>query len=425
MTTHGLYDLLLKGGRLIDPQQKRDGQFDVAIVGGRIAAVQPDILPSAARQVIDVRGKLVTPGLIDTHAHIYQYVAGPFALNADAVGVRSGVATMVDQGGPSCLTIDGFRKYVVEGSATRVYCYISTYLVGGLYGHRHIQLYSPDCIDVNATLRSIEANRDIVRGIKAHAEPGTYSRWGLGVLQKAKEIGRAAKLPVYVHLGTLWPTRDGKQVDPAQILAEALPLMDEGDVLAHPFTRHPSGFTDEQGKVHPLVFEAIKKGVVIDVGRGSHFSSAVARAVTDAGIAPYTLGADLHGHNIKPASAESRSAGAAESPTFSLHYAMSEMLALGHTVEKIIPMVTANPAALLREQDKIGGLAPGRIADIAVMELQSGEFTLRDGLGKECTASKRFRPVFSLRNGALQQPDSEYLPFWERDAAAAPTLVSA
>ncbi len=367
MTQRG-YDLILKGGRVIDPASGRDGTFDVGITGGKIAAVAPSLAKAKAKKVLDVSGKLVTPGLIDTHAHVYQYVAGPFGLNADEVGLQSGVSTLVDQGGPACLTIDGFRKHVVEGSKTRVQCFISTYLVGGLDGHRFVQLYSPDGINVNATVRSIEKNRDIVRGIKSHAEPGNYSRWGVEVLKKSKQIGRETGLPVYIHLGTLWPEKDGAKVDPQQLLREVLPLMEPGDILAHPFTRHPSGFTDAQGKVHPLVFEAIAKGVTIDVGRGAHFSVDVARRVLDAGVLPHTLGADLHGYNI------TRSTGYSRSGQF---------------------------------RD-----------DVAIIDLQEGDFTLKDGSGKEFKSTQRFRPAFTLKDGVVFEPVSDYLPFWEREAKA-------
>lgn len=434
----GRFDLLLKGGRVIDPANGRDGLFDVAIRGGRIAAVEPSnsktpisktsIAKIGAKKVIDVAGKLVTPGLIDTHAHIYQYVAGPFGLNADAVGLHSGVSMVVDQGGPACLTIDGFRKHVVEASKTRVRCFISTYLVGGLDGHRFVELYSPEHINVAATVRAIEANRDFVRGIKSHAEPGNYSRWGTKVLQKSKQIGRETGLPVYIHLGTLWPVKDGVEVNPQQLLREVLPLMEPGDILAHPFTRHPSGFTDASGKVHPLVAEAVAKGVTIDVGRGAHFSVDVARAVLDAGVLPDTLGADLHGYNITSSSAYSRSGqfrddenpdeviGGSGDPAFSLHYSMSEMLALGVPLPHLIAMVTSNAAKAMREDATMGALSVGRVADVSVIDLQSGDFTLKDGSGKEFKGSQRVRPVFTLKDGEVFQPVSDYLPFWEREA---------
>jgi dihydroorotase len=432
------YDLLLKGGRVIDPATGRDGFFDVAVRSGTIAAVEPSIAEASAQKTLAVSGKLVTAGLIDTHAHIFQYIAGPFGLNPDEVGLRSGVATLIDQGGPSCLTIDGFRKFIVESARTRVRAFISTYLAGGLYGHIHSELYGPEQINVSATVKSIEANRDIVCGLKSHAEPGHYSRWGLAVLKKSKEIARAARVPTYVHLGTLWPIRNAVAVDPNALLGEVLPLMDEGDILAHPFTRFPSGFSDENGKVHPLVFEAIDRGVRIDVGRGNHFSIRVARQVLDAGILPHSLGADLHGYNITRASAhqgahtfaaanaglfqegsprERPSGQKSSDPAFSLHYAMSEMLALGIPLQHVIAMVTSNSAGMLRAQDQWGSLAVGREANIAVMDLQSGDFVMTDGRGETMRATQRIRPVFTLYNGEVLRPSSDFLPFWERQAA--------
>src|SRR5271169_4520415 len=164
------YDLLLRGGRVICPASGIDGIFDVAVRDGRIAAVEPSILSSSATQTVDVSGKLVLPGLIDTHGHVYQYVTGRFGLNADMVGVRSGVTTVVDQGGPSCMTLPGFRHFVAEKAETRVYAFLSAYLVGGLEGHFYPNLYSPAGVDIDATVASANDNKDIVRGIKGHAE---------------------------------------------------------------------------------------------------------------------------------------------------------------------------------------------------------------------------------------------------------------
>ena len=143
MSISATFDQLLRGGRVICPASGIDGIRDVAIRNGKIAAVQRDILPTSAREVIDVTGKLVLPGLIDTHAHVYQYVTGRFGMNADMVGVQSGVTTLVDQGGPSCMTLPGFRHFVAEPAKSRVYAFLSAYLVGGLEGHYYPQLYSP------------------------------------------------------------------------------------------------------------------------------------------------------------------------------------------------------------------------------------------------------------------------------------------
>src|SRR3974390_1598371 len=135
MAENPKYDLLLRGGVWICPASGIDGVRDLAIRDGRIAAVEETILPSSARETIDVSGKLVLPGMIDTHAHVYQYVTGRFGVNPDMVGVRSGVTTVIDQGGPSCMTLPGFRHFVVEKAETQVYAFLSVYLVGGLEGH--------------------------------------------------------------------------------------------------------------------------------------------------------------------------------------------------------------------------------------------------------------------------------------------------
>lgn len=242
----------------------------------------------------------MVPGLIDTHAHVYEHVTGKFGLAPDLVGVGSGVTTLVDQGGPSCMTIPGFRRYVAERAASRVLCFISTCLVGGLEGHRYPELYGPDGVNVEHTVRAIEENRDLVKGIKSHAEIGGASRWGAEVIKLGKEISRRTGLPLYVHLGQLWPLRDGVAIDADAYVREVVPLLGPGDVLAHPFTRHPGGFVSgETGRVHPIMEEALARGVKVDVGHGSHFSFDMARHALDAGIRPWTLGADLHGYNVR------------------------------------------------------------------------------------------------------------------------------
>ena len=275
--------------------------FDVAIRDGRIAAVEPSILPSSATETIDVSGKLVLPGLIDTHGHVYQYVTGRFGLNADMVGVRSAVTTVVDQGGPSCMTLPGFRHFVAEKAETRVYAFLSAYLVGGLEGHFYPNLYSPSGVDIGATVASANANKDIVRGIKGHAEIGGFARWGIRVMEMAAEIGRRTNLPLYVHFGTLWtlPDSGANGEDADTILERVIPLLKPGDVLAHPFTRHPGGFVNRKGEVHKVIKAALDKGLKVDVGHGSHFSYRLARKALDAGMVPHTLGADMHGYNTE------------------------------------------------------------------------------------------------------------------------------
>jgi len=173
------YDLLLKGGRIIDPAARLDGVRDLAVKDGLIAEIAAYISRDKAAATIDVAGRIVLPGLIDTHAHVFEHVSGRFGLNADMVGVQSAVTTVIDQGGPSCMTFAGFRKFIAEQAATNVLAFISAYVVGGLEGHYYPSLYGPDGVDVKATVQVVEANRDIVKGIKAHAEIGGYQRWAI------------------------------------------------------------------------------------------------------------------------------------------------------------------------------------------------------------------------------------------------------
>ena len=415
------YDLVLRGGRVIDPAQGLDSPLDVGVSAGRIAAVARTLPPGEAREIVDVRDRLVLPGLIDTHAHVYEYVTGRFGLPADLVGVHSGTTTVIDQGGPSCMTLPGFRKFVVEPAATRIFAFLSAYLVGGLEGHYYPALYGPDGVDVGAAVRAARENPDLIRGIKGHAEIGGVARWGLEVLRLSAEIAREADLPLYVHFGQLWPLpRTGAgSADPDTILRDVVELLRPGDILAHPFTRHPGGFVDRHGRVHPVVKEAMSRGLRIDVGHGSHFSFDVARRVLDAGIVPDTLGADLHGYNTRVPRPAGTPPGDHPDPelhpfaggtSISLAGAMTELMACGLRLEQVVPMVTRNAARLLGRDDELGTLRPGVVADVTVLDDRRGRFRLRDNRGTEVVAERLLTPAFCLRAGRRVQADASILP---------------
>ncbi|MBP7564419.1 MAG: amidohydrolase/deacetylase family metallohydrolase [Burkholderiaceae bacterium] len=422
--------ILLKGGRVIDPAHQIGRPLDVLIKDGRIAEIGTIDATTAARDAvaagdawneIDCAGKLVVPGLIDTHGHIYEGFTGRFGLNADnCSGVRAGVTTVIDQGGPSCMTLPGFRKFIVEPAHTRVLAFLSAYLVGGLEGHYYPSLYRPDCLDVEATVRACRANPDLVRGIKAHAEIGGFSRWGVEVMRLASQIGREADLPVYIHFGQLWPQpeQDGLPVDPDSIFGQVLDMLKPGDVLAHPFSRHPGGFVVQGNKIHPMVTEAVARGVKIDVGHGAHFSLRTARTVLDAGIVPDTLGADLHGYVVDvpappgtplshPDEEEHLFAGQMR---FSLVSAMSTMLALGLPIQHVVAMATINAARMAGLEDQLGTLAVGRVADVSVLDCESGRWRIRDNEGTEMDIHTRLSPAFCLRAGRRFDADSPLLP---------------
>jgi dihydroorotase len=363
MSVSTTFDLLLRGGRVIDPASGVDGLKDVAIRNGKVASVQADILPTSAKEIVDVTGRLVLPGLIDTHAHVYQYVTGRFGVNADMVGVQSGVTTLVDQGGPSCMTLPGFRHFIAEKAQSRTYAFLSAYLVGGLEGHYYPNLYSPDGVDIDATVKAATANRDLVRGIKAHAEIGGFARWGIRVIEMAAEIGRRAE-------------------------------------------------------VHPVIQAALDRGLRVDVGHGSHFSYRLARKAIAAGIIPTTLGADIHGYNTHvpaPAGTPDEHADDENHPfagqaKFSLVQAMSSMMALGLTLEQVVPMVTSHAAEMLGLSGTIGTLRPGVDADVTVLKERPGRYILRDNEKTEVVADSLLQPVFCLRAGVRHDAVAPILP---------------
>ncbi|REE85482.1 amidohydrolase/deacetylase family metallohydrolase [Cupriavidus plantarum] len=412
---------LLKGGRVIDPSSQRDGVFDVLIDGTTVAAIGADLAAQAGdAEVIDCRGKLVLPGLIDTHAHVYEGVTGRFGLNADMCGVHSGVTTLVDQGGPSCITLPGFRQYVAKPSHTRVLAFLSAYLVGGLEGHYYPELYRPECLDVDATVKSARSNGDIVRGLKAHAEIGGFARWGVDVMRIATRIGREADLPVYIHFGQLWPKPEdgGRAVNPDSIFNQVVEMLKPGDILAHPFSRHPGGFVEIDGKIHPLVPEAIARGLKIDVGHGSHFSFKTARIVLDAGVIPDTLGADMHGYNTSvpappgtpdfhPDEEDHLFKGNAR---FGLVSAMTSMIALGLPLGHVVAMVTRNAAQMIGMEGELGVLKVGGVADVSVIDDARGRWVMRDNEGTEVVTDRWLSPSFCLRAGERFDAQSPILP---------------
>ncbi|MGE0629257.1 MAG: amidohydrolase/deacetylase family metallohydrolase [Hyphomicrobiaceae bacterium] len=421
MSAAPAYDAILKGGHVVCPASGVNCIMDIAIADGKIAAVQKDILPTSAKQVIDAKGKVVLPGMIDTHAHVYKYVTGRFGLDADMCGVESGVTALIDQGGPSCMTLPGFRHFIVEPAKTRVYAFISAYLVGGMEGHYYPELYAPNLLDPRATISAAKANADLVKGVKGHAEIGGFARYGTKVIELSASIARDANLPLYVHFGQLWslPPEGAGGFDADTIIEQVVKILRPGDILAHPFTRHPGGFVDKDGKVHPIVRKALDMGLKVDVGHGSHFSYRLARIALAAGIVPDTLGADMHGYNtyvppppgtpggLHPDDENHPFAGQAR---FSLTQAMSSMLALGLTLEEVVPMVTSNAAKMIGLESELGALRPGMTADISVLNDVRGRFKLMDNEKTEVVAERLLMPAFCLRAGTRYDATAPILP---------------
>ena len=410
---------VLKSGLIIDPSQGIERIGDLVIQDQKILGI--DVAVNDVDEVIDCTDKIVLPGLIDTHAHIFRYVSGRFGLDPDTCGVYSGVTTLIDQGGASCITMPGFDHYIAKPSKTRVLSYVSAYLVGGLEGHYYAELYKPDCCNVQATLKAIEAYPNLIKGVKAHAEIGGYERWGSAVMAIAAEIGKTSQRPVYIHLGQLWPSPSVATVptSPDDIINSIVDLVKPDDVLAHPFSRHPGGFIGESGQLHPLVKEILATGVKVDVGHGSHFNFDIARRVLDAGVVPDTLGADMHGYNthhkthpagtpeIHPDEGDHLFASAVP---FSLTSAMNSMMALGLEFDHVIKMVTTNAARMAGMVDEIGTLKVGTVADVTVLSDERGQWVLRDNDHNQVTAKRMLTPAFCLRAGERFDAKPELIP---------------
>jgi len=233
------------------------------------------------------------------------------------------------------------------------------------------------------------------------------------VMKLAAEIGRRANLPLYIHFGQLWPLPEtGARLDPDSVFGDVAALLKPGDILAHPFSRHPGSFVDRHGKVN-----ALARGLKTDVGHGSHFSYRMARIALDAGIVPDTLGADMHGYNTrvpKPAGTPDAHPDKEHmffgQTRFSLVSAMSSMLALGLPLEKIVPMVTTNPAKMIGLESEIGLLKPGVLADVSVLHDDRGRWTLRDNEGTTLRTERMLRPYFCLRAARRYDADASILP---------------
>jgi dihydroorotase len=386
-----MYDVIISGGRLLSPADLLDEIGDLAIKDGKIAAIGGKIEGDSKTVQIDAKGSYVSPGFIDMHIHGYAYNTD-FGTFPDKVGVNAGVTTVVDQGSSGAFTFPGFKKFMIEQSKSRVLSFINISAVGTIKGSMLPPLHGPQSVVVDFTIQTIQEHRDIIRGIKTHADMGGYSRWGLEVLRLAKKVSRAAKVPCYVHTGKLFSYDEDRIPHPDTVLPEAVQLLDQGDMLAHCFTGHKGGILNTNGKVHPEVIEALGRGIVLDVGYGEHFSYEIAEKVLDQGVLPYIISSDVHAPFNKPHSLE---------VSYGLNKAMSGMMALGFEVAAVVEMVTSRPASLLGMEDQIGHLQVGREADITIFTIEEGQFVFRDPWGASKAGNKKLQSKMCIKSGEV------------------------
>jgi dihydroorotase len=390
------FDLILKGGRVIDPSQSLDGLYDVAIRDGRIAAVAADLPSHNAETTQDVTGQLVCPGFIDLHVHVYEWVTD-FGLWPDDVGVNAGVTTVVDQGSCGPLTFLGFKANMVSQAKTDVRCFPSVNLAGALKGGMGAPvLHSPEMVDLAALQTLAQAHPGIVRGFKVHGESGALSRWGTRVLELARQAGDTTGLPLYVHTGELFAVVEAHRPDPDLVIDYLLPHLRPGDLLAHCYSCRPDGLLGDRDAPSAALIEAIQDGLRLDLGHGMNFSFAIARRMIDHGLWPYTISSDVHGDFTTPHNDATLD--------YSLGGALAKLIALGMPLSDAIAAVTCNPAQVLQAEANLGTLKPGTVADVTVLTWNDTAHTYQDALGKTFAVPNQLIPAWVVKSGELLQP---------------------
>lgn len=386
-----LYDLVLSGARICDPANGLDRICDLAVDGQRIAAIGPDLAPQA-RQIIGLAGKLVTPGWVDLHVHVFEWMT-TFGLPPDDAGVHSGVTTAVDQGGAGAYTIPAFEHYIARRAQTDIRCFPSINSAGTLRGGLAGPIiHTPDVVDVDLLVAEAEAHPHLVRGFgEIHAESGAWSRWGFDVVRKAREASDRTGLPLYFHTGELFEVDETRRPEPRALLPLTLAIARPGDILAHVYSAMPDGVLGGDERPSPLLVDAVAHGLLLDIGFGINFSYATARRMIEAGLWPHIISSDVHGlfDRMHDDSALD----------YSLAGAFASLVALGMPFADALAAVTVNPARVLRDEAEIGTLAIGSRADVTVLEERAGNWPLADARGEVLTAERCWIPHLVLRAG--------------------------
>lgn len=371
-----MYDALIKGGTVIDPAQGIHAVKDVAIKDGRIAAVEDEISSNKVSRLIDASGKLVTPGLVDIHVHIYWGVSH-FGTEPDPACLAKGVTTAVDAGSAGAQTFPGLRRFILETAKTRLRAFLNISAMGMMI--REVgELEDIRYADPARAIKVANDNRDFIIGMKVRQSGHIVGANGIEPLKRTREAADALGMPLMIHPGaTPCPLKD--------ILAH----MKKEDVLTHCFHNRGQGVLDEQGRVEPEVWEAVKRGVTLDVGHGvGSFSFDVAEKALSQGLFPATISTDIHVYDI-------------DGPVYDLATTMSKFLYLGLKLDDVVRMSTIAAAQAVGLSDGIGTLKVGAEADVSLFELVEGKFTLEDCHKRMVTAKQRLLPYMTLRAGVV------------------------
>ncbi|TAK23103.1 MAG: amidohydrolase/deacetylase family metallohydrolase [Chloroflexota bacterium] len=384
------YDLVIRGGRMVDPSQGIDAVLDLGIRGPRIVALGPTLAGvgsdgSAARATVDAAGAIVTPGLVDLHTHVWWGVA-PLGVEADPNNLARGVTTAVDAGSSGASTFPAFRRYVIDVSATRVVAMLHISQIGmaqdsGAPGESVGELEDIRWARVDRAIDIARAHADVIVGIKVRLSVpmvGPDPEQCREAMRRTRQAADAVGKPCMVHVG-------GTAIG----IDELLSMLRAGDVVTHCFHGRDEGILDEAGRIRRSVRDAIDRGVIFDVGHGAgSFNYDVARRALDAGLQPGTISSDIHAWNIA-------------GPVYDLATTASKFLHLGLPLTSVIQKVTQAPAAAIGLGGQIGTLAPGACADASILRLAEGEWPFTDSHGVTEIGRRRLEPVAVVRAGRV------------------------
>ena len=388
------YDLLLKGGHVIDPKNQISAIRDVAIANGKVAAVAASINPAEAFKVVDVSGTYVTPGLVDIHVHVFAGTgergsyAGDNSVYPDGVTLRSGVTTVADAGSAGWRNFEDFKQRIIDRSKTRILALLN--IVGnGMRGGK----FEQDLTDMQAKPTADMALR--YKGVVVGVKTAHYAGPEWTPVEQAVEAGTLANIPVMVDFGTNHAERPVSEL----VTKKLRP----GDIYTHMY----SGLRNEQvesGRVNPGLWEGRKRGVIFDVGHGGgSFVWRIAVPAVKEGFVPDSISTDLH--------VSSMNAGMKD-----MLNVMDKFLAMGMSLDDVILRSTWNPAKEIRHEE-LGHLSPGALADVTVLRLEKGAFGLVDMYGARLRGTQKLTCELTLRDGkvvydlnGMTRPDWDKLP---------------
>ena len=371
-------DLLLRGGMLVDPHQGIGDIRDIGVRGGRIAVVA-EAVSEGATTTLDVGGKVVTPGLIDLHVHVWWGVAH-LGIEADPHCVRRGATTVYDAGSAGADTFPGFKKYVIDVSATRIKAFLHIASQGQL-NNEIGELTDLRYADVDKAAAMCERYKEDIVGVKIRMTRNLVGDNGREGLKRARAVCEATGLPLMLH----------PNASPLN-LADMLGQMQDGDIMTHCFHSSDTGVLDEAGKVRPEAVAASERGVLFDVGHGAgSFSFQVAETAMRQGLRPGTISSDLHHYNQ-------------HGPVYDLATTLSKFMHLGWSLEEAVERATAAPARAMGMLGEIGTLAVGACADVAVFDVEEGAFDFFDASGVKRIGERRLVPVVTIRAGEIYEP---------------------